>query len=584
MSATPCFSRLARISARISIVVALAFLAGGAAFAQEADLRVDKADTVDPLAPGANQTYNILVRNLGPDDAANAQWSDTLPAELTFVSIGSLPPGWTCGTTPPVGTSGLVQCTAATLAASAVDAFTLTVQLDPGAPSGSTVLNTASVSSTTFDPDEENNASTASTLVAGGALSITKSASPEPVPAGDAITYTLTVANADANVTVTDILPAGTTFSSLSAPGGWSCTEPDVGTNGTVNCGAAAPPPGVAVFSIVVLTDGGLTAGTVISNTASVSADVGTDEGSADSTIGPPLSVDPTLTKTASAPSVTAGDGITYTITYTQPAASPSVSLDDTLPANTTFTSLLAPAGFTCTTPAPNTAGTVSCNAAALAAGSYVFTLNVATSFDTPPGTITNTANSTTDIEGEPRPLSASVVTNVTAASTFTARKTVTGSFSLGGGVTYTVVLSNLGPVAQNDNSGDEFTDVLPASLTLTGASASTGVAVANLGTNTVTWNGAIPASGSVTITIQAVVEIANGTVSNQGQTSFDRNNNGINETSGVTDDPAVAGTGDPTVFEAGTAVAAIPTLGEWGLLGLAGMLAAAGARRLRRG
>ena len=44
----------------------------------------------------------------------------------------------------------------------------------------------------------------------------------------------------------------------------------------------------------------------------------------------------------------------------------------------------------------------------------------------------------------------------------------------------------------QQNNAGNEFIDVLPASLTLVSASATSGTAVANVGTNTVTWNGAI--------------------------------------------------------------------------------------------
>jgi len=38
--------------------------------------------------------------------------------------------------------------------------------------------------------------------------------------------------------------------------------------------------------------------------------------------------------------------------------------------------------------------------------------------------------------------------------------------------VTYTVVLTNSGPGAQGDNPGNEFTDVLPAGLTLVSATA----------------------------------------------------------------------------------------------------------------
>ena len=85
--------------------------------------------------------------------------------------------------------------------------------------------------------------------------------------------------------------------------------------------------------------------------------------------------------------------------------------------------------------------------------------------------------------------------------------KTVSGTFTVGGTVTYTVVLTNAGPSAQGDNPGNEFTDLLPASLALVSASATSGTAVASVVSNTVTWNGAIPAGGTVTITIVATVK-----------------------------------------------------------------------------
>jgi uncharacterized repeat protein (TIGR01451 family) len=133
-----------------------------------------------------------------------------------------------------------------------------------------------------------------------------------------------------------------------------------------------------------------------------------------------------------------------------------------------------------------------------------------------------------------------------------TATKTVSGSVAPGGAVVYTVVLTNVGGAAQADNPGNEFTDMLPAALTLVSASASSGTAVATVGTNTVTWNGGIAAAGSVTITINATIKAAtaNGTlVSNQGTVSYDSDGNGTNNASGVTDDPTTAAANDATVF-----------------------------------
>ena len=134
-----------------------------------------------------------------------------------------------------------------------------------------------------------------------------------------------------------------------------------------------------------------------------------------------------------------------------------------------------------------------------------------------------------------------------------TGTKTVSGTFTPGGSITYTVVLTNNGTANQGDNPGHEFTDVLPASLTLVSASATSGTAVATVGTNTVTWDGSLALlGGSVTITINATINAQPpcvATISNQGTISFDNDNDGTNNASGVTDDPGTVAANDPTSF-----------------------------------
>jgi DNA-binding beta-propeller fold protein YncE len=130
-------------------------------------------------------------------------------------------------------------------------------------------------------------------------------------------------------------------------------------------------------------------------------------------------------------------------------------------------------------------------------------------------------------------------------------QKTVSGTFAPGGSVIYNVVLSNAGPAAQLDNSGDECTDMLPAGLTLVSANATNGTAVPTIATNTVTWNGSIAASSSVTITVTAIINSnAGGTIiSNQGSISYDADGNGTNEASRLTDDPSTGAANDATSF-----------------------------------
>ena len=114
------------------------------------------------------------------------------------------------------------------------------------------------------------------------------------------------------------------------------------------------------------------------------------------------------------------------------------------------------------------------------------------------------------------------------------------------------VAVSNAGTGRQLDNPGDELVDVLPPNVTLVSAIATIGTAVANLGTNTVTWNGSLAAGAIATIVINGTVatSITAGTaVTNQGAVNFDADGNGTNESGMLTDDPGVGGPTDPTAF-----------------------------------
>jgi len=149
--------------------------------------------------------------------------------------------------------------------------------------------------------------------------------------------------------------------------------------------------------------------------------------------------------------------------------------------------------------------------------------------------------------------MDASKSVTATFVLTVSGTKTVSGSLTEGGAVSYSIVLSNTGPFAQDDNPGPEFTDILPSGLTLSSALATSGTAT--VGGNMVSWNGSIPVSASVTITIDATINpgTAGQLVSNQGTLSLDHDGDGANETSVRTDDPRVVGTGDATVFRVTT-------------------------------
>ena len=94
----------------------------------------------------------------------------------------------------------------------------------------------------------------------------------EPVTPGATITYGITVTNEGPNIALdavlSDPLPAGTTFVSLTAAPGWTCTTPGVGAGGTVTCSTACLPPGSAYFVLQVKVDNCLPSGTEILNVA----------------------------------------------------------------------------------------------------------------------------------------------------------------------------------------------------------------------------------------------------------------------------------------------------------------------------
>ncbi len=161
-------------------------------------------------------------------------------------------------------------------------------------------------------------------------------------------------------------------------------------------------------------------------------------------------------------------------------------------------------------------------------------------------------------------------------APVITATKVVSGSFVIDSAVVYTITLTNSGTADQLDNAGAEFTDTLPALLTVLTPTASAGT-VSGSGVNPVTWDGAIPMGGSVVITIPARISAAAAgqVVSNQGTANYDGDGDGTNEATALTDAPG--GTvGDATSFTA-RAQAAVPALSPTGL-GLAGILIAGAA------
>jgi uncharacterized repeat protein (TIGR01451 family) len=244
----------------------------------DTDLAVAMTTANANVIAGNTQTYTITVSNLGPNAASTVDLADTLPPDTSFVSLDH-PAEWDC-TTPAVGATGpdaAIACNAATLPLGTAT-FTLTVTFAPAIPSGASVSNTATVSSATTDTDAGNNSATAATHVLTDAdMTLTLVDTPDPIAAGQSLTYTATVINhgpSDATtVSFDDTLPSGETFVSLSAPPSWSCTTPAVGSAGAVSCQINKLAAGdESILTLTVAVDATAPGGTVLTNTATVAA------------------------------------------------------------------------------------------------------------------------------------------------------------------------------------------------------------------------------------------------------------------------------------------------------------------------
>lgn len=224
---------------------------------------------------------------------------------------------------------------------------------------------------------------------------------------------------------------------------------------------------------------------------------------------------------------------ISYTITVTNNGPNPAINaaLSDTIPAGTTFSSLVSPGGWSCSTPAVNGTGTVTCTNSSMAVGSAVFTLNV----NGPAGTATvsNTATvSSASSDGTPGNNSSTANTNVTATADLSITKTpAAGPYGTNSPVTYTIAVNNAGPGAA---ANVVVTDILPAGTTFNSAIPSQGSCS---GTTTVTCNlGTINSLGSATISLTITLPSTAGPVSNTATvtTSSTDSNPGNNSSTSV--------------------------------------------------
>ncbi|HEX7149892.1 MAG TPA: hypothetical protein VF618_00275 [Thermoanaerobaculia bacterium] len=436
--------------------------------APQGDLAISKS-AQSAAAAGSDVPFTLTITNAGPDAAENVVLTDTLPGDMTFVSLDQpTGPGFSC-TTPAIGAGGTVTCTAATLAAGASATFVLTGNIPAGTPSGTTYTNTAIVDATN-DSNDENDLATMTVTVSAVDVSVVKSG-PATGFAGQDLTYTITVANEGpdpaTDVQLVDVLPAGVTFVSLTpGPGpAASCTTPAVGTNGTVACTFAFLGDDQSrQFTLVVRALTSFT-NTARVTTESFDTDPSDDSSSVTTDITP--AADLIVTKTGPTTAFV-GQNVTYTLAVTNngPSNASFVALADPIPAGATFVSITQTGGpmFTCN-------ATVQCLRNGLLPGATAtFELVLRAN-----STFTNTATvSSATFEPANGDNTSSVTTTANPVANLAVTKSGPTTAFAGSNVTYTLTVTNSGP---SDASAVTLTDTIPAGATFVSITQTTGPA-----------------------------------------------------------------------------------------------------------
>ncbi|GHU07899.1 hypothetical protein FACS189431_3210 [Alphaproteobacteria bacterium] len=479
-------------------------------------ITVSKDDSITDLEAGDQTTYSITVTNTKPDSnyAQDVEIVDSLPNTVTYNSADN------GGTYDNINHE--VSWTIPSVAYGSPVTLTVTVTVNSNVTSGTTIHNYASINTATCptgwtctDDDDD------TVIKHQPAIAIAKDDGVTGVEAGGLLTYTITATNVindsfDAsNITVTDTLPANTTFVSAT---GSPTSVPNVGDTGTVVWTIPSVVYGTPATRTVTVqvksteVSGGTVVNSVVTaHEACLRTGGDCDDTDTDSIVKHQPTL--TITKDDGQTVVEESGELTYIITVTNTREdsldAENVTVTDAIPTNATF---VEASDSPTSAPAIGATGNVVWTIPSVAYGTPVTrTVKIKVNSNVNVGdhvinnvssnhvACSNAGGDCTDDDDD---------TVVLHAPNITIDKNDGGINDVEAGSSYSYTITVANPVVgSNPATSVVVTDTIPTGLTYAGTGA-TGSPSWNAGTKTLTWTIASVANGTpITLTVPVTVD-----------------------------------------------------------------------------
>lgn len=479
----------------------------------------------DPTTASQGDTITVLysVTNTGLSTAHDVIIDDTLDTPFNEATAleGVTPAGFVYSQS-----GSTLTYTGGDIAPGATLVFAFTVDLDNPLPAGTLVMNTATVTQHTTLPgavpgerDEPDVSGSTQLNTVGPDLTLTKDDGITQVTPGQQTTYDLVITNVGGfqatGVTISDTLPAGTTFVGIA---GADCTDGGETSPGVrlINvAGAIAADGGTTTCQITIqITDpapagtGGYLNNAVVADDGTNGPDPTPDNNTAqdnDTITG--LAPDLVVVKDDSTPQLVPGQTTTYVVTVTNigNVGVTHALVTDTLPPGLTFagcTSIAGTVDIACAANGPIV--TITYAEIAGDGGSASFEIEATVDEPVVAGneTVTNTVTVTDDgangPDADPSNNDDTDIDTIVALPDMTIAKShAEDAVEPGGVVTYRLDVSNAG---RQNAAGVIVTDTVDPQMTIDCASALPVPTACDAGTGVITWGPGLQDSAGATI------------------------------------------------------------------------------------